>query len=142
MQLKCRERVFSPEDGMGACSHDTSSTASGIFIPISTQGAGLDALEEQHCNGSLKKQPMSAGDDCDGQRYSADPTVFFGERNQKTTGEDGYMNPMNKSASGKIIIIIKKQLFEIFYVLFEELHSKSTWRKNMRGHVNVASGYT
>lgn len=107
MQLKCRERVFSPEDGMGACSHDTSSTASGIFIPISTQGAGLDALEEQHCNGSLKKQPMSAGDDCDGQRYSADPTVFFGERNQKTTGEDGYMNPMNKSASGKIIIIIK-----------------------------------
>uniref|UniRef100_A0A8C1XDA6 Receptor protein-tyrosine kinase n=1 Tax=Cyprinus carpio TaxID=7962 RepID=A0A8C1XDA6_CYPCA len=70
-----------------------------IFIPISTQGAGLDALEEQHCNGSLKKQPMSAGDDCDGQRYSADPTVFFGERNQKTTGEDGYMSPMNKSAS-------------------------------------------
>uniref|UniRef100_A0A8C1LG35 Receptor protein-tyrosine kinase n=1 Tax=Cyprinus carpio TaxID=7962 RepID=A0A8C1LG35_CYPCA len=72
---------------------------SAIFIPISTQGAGLDALEEQHCNGSLKKQPMSAGDDCDGQRYSADPTVFFGERNQKTTGEDGYMSPMNKSAS-------------------------------------------
>uniref|UniRef100_A0A8C2BX61 Receptor protein-tyrosine kinase n=1 Tax=Cyprinus carpio TaxID=7962 RepID=A0A8C2BX61_CYPCA len=84
---------------IGACSHDTSGTASAIFIPISTQGAGLDALEEQHCNGSLKKQPMSAGDDCDGQRYSADPTVFFGERNQKTTGEDGYMSPMNKSAS-------------------------------------------
>uniref|UniRef100_A0A8C2BYG1 Receptor protein-tyrosine kinase n=1 Tax=Cyprinus carpio TaxID=7962 RepID=A0A8C2BYG1_CYPCA len=91
--------VFSPEDKIGACSHDTSGTASAIFIPISTQGAGLDALEEQHCNGSLKKQPMSAGDDCDGQRYSADPTVFFGERNQKTTGEDGYMSPMNKSAS-------------------------------------------
>uniref|UniRef100_A0A8C1LHN0 Receptor protein-tyrosine kinase n=1 Tax=Cyprinus carpio TaxID=7962 RepID=A0A8C1LHN0_CYPCA len=88
-----------PEDKIGACSHDTSGTASAIFIPISTQGAGLDALEEQHCNGSLKKQPMSAGDDCDGQRYSADPTVFFGERNQKTTGEDGYMSPMNKSAS-------------------------------------------
>lgn len=87
---------------MGACSHDTSGTASGIFIPISTQGAGLDSLEEQYCNGSLKKQPMSAGDDCDGQRYSADPTVFFGERNQKTTGEDGYLSPMNKSASGKI----------------------------------------
>ncbi|XP_016094821.1 receptor tyrosine-protein kinase erbB-4-like [Sinocyclocheilus grahami] len=98
-QLKCRERVFSPEDGMGACSHDTSGTERGVFIPISTQGAGLDALEEQHCNGSLKKQPMSTGDDCDGQRYSADPTVFFGERNQKTTGEDGYMSPMNKSAS-------------------------------------------
>ncbi len=84
---------------MGACSHDTSGTASGIFIPISTQGAGLDSLEEQYCNGSLKKQPMSAGDD--GQRYSADPTVFFGERNQKTTGEDVYLSPMNKSASGK-----------------------------------------
>ncbi|XP_073699471.1 receptor tyrosine-protein kinase erbB-4 [Garra rufa] len=98
-QLRCRDRVFSPEDGMGACSHDTSGTASGIFIPVSTQGAVLEALEEQHCNGSLKKQPMSAGGDCDGQRYSADPTVFLGERNQKSTDEDGYMSPMNKSAS-------------------------------------------
>lgn len=52
---------------------------------------------------------MSAGDDCDGQRYSADPTVFLGERNQKTTDEDGYMSPMNKSASGKI----KKVTFKI-----------------------------
>lgn len=87
---------------MGACSHDTSGSVSGVFIPVSTQGAGLDVLEEQHCNGSLKKQPMSgSGDDCDGQRYSADPTVFFGERGPKTTDEDGYMSPMNKSASGK-----------------------------------------
>ncbi len=123
---------------MGACSHDTSGTASGIFIPISTQGAGLESLEEQYCNGSLKKQPMSAGDD--GQRYSADPTVFFRERNQKTTGEDVYLSPMNKSASGKKKY--KRQLFEIFNVLIEELYSKSTWCQNMRGHVNVASRYT
>uniref|UniRef100_A0A8C1VAE4 Receptor protein-tyrosine kinase n=1 Tax=Cyprinus carpio TaxID=7962 RepID=A0A8C1VAE4_CYPCA len=61
---------------------------------------GLDALEEQQCNGSLKKQPMSgSGDDCDGQRYSADPTVFLGERNPKTTDGNGYMSPMNKSSS-------------------------------------------
>ncbi|XP_056114678.1 receptor tyrosine-protein kinase erbB-4 isoform X2 [Rhinichthys klamathensis goyatoka] len=99
-QLRCRDKVFSPEDGMGACSHDPSGSASAVFIPLSTQCAGLDVLEEQHCNGSLKKQPMSgSGDDCDSQRYSADPTVFFGERGPKTTNEDGYMSPMNKSAS-------------------------------------------
>lgn len=101
-QLRCRDKVFSPEDGMGACSHDPSGSASAIFIPVSTQCAGLDVLEEQHCNGSLKKQPISvSGDDCDSQRYSADPTVFFGERGPKSTNEDGYMSPMNKSASGK-----------------------------------------
>uniref|UniRef100_A0A8C2E411 Receptor protein-tyrosine kinase n=1 Tax=Cyprinus carpio TaxID=7962 RepID=A0A8C2E411_CYPCA len=73
---------------------------SGVFLPGSTQGTGLDALEEQQCNGSLKKQPMSgSGDDCDGQRYSADPTVFLGERNPKTTDGNGYMSPMNKSSS-------------------------------------------
>uniref|UniRef100_A0A8C1NHZ9 Receptor protein-tyrosine kinase n=1 Tax=Cyprinus carpio TaxID=7962 RepID=A0A8C1NHZ9_CYPCA len=71
-------------------------TMSGVFLPGSTQGTGLDALEEQQCNGSLKKQPMSgSGDDCDGQRYSADPTVFLGERNPKTTDGNGYMSPMN-----------------------------------------------
>lgn len=87
---------------MGACSHETSGSVSGVFLPGSTQGTGLDALEEQQCNGSLKKQPMSgSGDDCDGQRYSADPTVFLGERNPKTTDGNGYMSPMNKSSSGK-----------------------------------------
>uniref|UniRef100_A0A9J7YH13 Receptor protein-tyrosine kinase n=2 Tax=Cyprinus carpio TaxID=7962 RepID=A0A9J7YH13_CYPCA len=94
------KRVFSTEDGMGACSHETSGSVSGVFLPGSTQGTGLDALEEQQCNGSLKKQPMSgSGDDCDGQRYSADPTVFLGERNPKTTDGNGYMSPMNKSSS-------------------------------------------
>uniref|UniRef100_A0A8C1CJ04 Receptor protein-tyrosine kinase n=1 Tax=Cyprinus carpio carpio TaxID=630221 RepID=A0A8C1CJ04_CYPCA len=69
-------------------------------VGVTTQGTGLDALEEQQCNGSLKKQPMSgSGDDCDGQRYSADPTVFLGERNPKTTDGNGYMSPMNKSSS-------------------------------------------
>ncbi|XP_052447457.1 receptor tyrosine-protein kinase erbB-4-like [Carassius gibelio] len=99
-QLRCHERVFSPEDGMGACSRETSGSVSGIFLPGSTQGMGHDTLEEQQCNGSLKKQPVSSsGDDCDGQRYSADPTVFLGDRNPKTTDGDGYMSPMNKSSS-------------------------------------------
>ncbi|NP_001137223.2 receptor tyrosine-protein kinase erbB-4 precursor [Danio rerio] len=99
--LRCRDRVFSPEDGMGACSRDVPASASAVFVPVSTQAAGLNVLEEQHCNGSLKKQqPMSgSGDDCDGQRYSADPTVFLGERSLKNTDEDGYMSPMNKSTS-------------------------------------------
>lgn len=95
--------MFCPDDGMGACSRVSTGSAGGIFIPVSTQGAGLDSLEDQHCNGSLKKQPVpGSGDDCDGQRYSADPTIFLGERGLKTNGEeDDYMSPMNKSTSGK-----------------------------------------
>ncbi|XP_057188297.1 receptor tyrosine-protein kinase erbB-4 isoform X3 [Triplophysa rosa] len=100
-QLRCRDRVFCPNDGMGACSRDSSGSACGVFVPVSTQGAGLDSLEEQRCNGSLKKQPTPGSvDDCDGQRYSADPTVFLGERGPKPNGEeDDYMSPLNKSAS-------------------------------------------
>ncbi|XP_055062095.2 receptor tyrosine-protein kinase erbB-4 isoform X1 [Misgurnus anguillicaudatus] len=100
-QLRCRERVLCSDDGMGACSRDSVGSAVGVFVPVNTQGAGLESLEEQHCNGSLKKQPPPGlGDDCEGQRYIADPTVFLGERGMKSNGEeDDYMSPMNKSAS-------------------------------------------
>lgn len=62
--------------------------------------------EDQRCNGSLHKKNLSqaGGEDSGGQRYSADPTIFLGERASRgDTDEDGYMTPMkNKSSSGRI----------------------------------------
>lgn len=66
-----------------------------------TGGPG-PAPEDQRCNGSLHKKSLSQGEDSGGQRYSADPTIFLGERAPRgDTDEDGYMTPMkDKSSSG------------------------------------------
>lgn len=62
------------------------------------------AQEDQRCNGSLHKKSLSqnGGEDSGAQRYSADPTIFLGERTSRgDTDEDGYMTPMkDKSSSG------------------------------------------
>ena len=64
----------------------------------------VTVLEDQRCNGSLHKKTLSqaGGEDSGGQRYSADPTIFLGERASRgDTDEDGYMTPMkDKSSSG------------------------------------------
>lgn len=69
-------------------------------------GGPVPALEDQRCNGSLHKKSLSqaGGEDSGGQRYSADPTIFLGERATRgDTDEDGYMTPMkDKSSSGTI----------------------------------------
>uniref|UniRef100_I3K6T0 Receptor protein-tyrosine kinase n=1 Tax=Oreochromis niloticus TaxID=8128 RepID=I3K6T0_ORENI len=60
-------------------------------------GGPSPVLEEQRCNGSLHKKSLSqaGGEDSGGQRYSADPTIFLGERALRgDTDEDGYMTPM------------------------------------------------
>ncbi|XP_054630958.1 receptor tyrosine-protein kinase erbB-4-like isoform X5 [Dunckerocampus dactyliophorus] len=61
------------------------------------------SLEDQRCNGNLQKKSLSqaGAEDNGGQRYSADPTIFLGERVSRDTDEDGYMTPMkDKSSSG------------------------------------------
>lgn len=67
-------------------------------------GGPAQALEDQRCNGSLHKKTLShsGAEDSGGQRYSADPTIFLGERASRgDTDEDGYMTPMkDKSSSG------------------------------------------
>lgn len=81
-------------------------------------GGPSPVLEEQRCNGSLHKKSLSqaGGEDSGGQRYSADPTIFLGERALRgDTDEDGYMTPMkDKSSSGT--------------------HSKALW--DCCGHLN------
>ena len=65
-------------------------------------GSQGPAPEDQRCNGTLHKSKSlgRAGDDTSGQRYSADPTGFLGERGSRgDTDEDGYMTPMKDKAS-------------------------------------------
>lgn len=73
--------------------------------PEATGGA-VPVLEDQRCNGSLHKKSLSQSgtEDSGGQRYSADPTIFLGERaSREDTDEDGYMTPMKeKHSSGTL----------------------------------------
>lgn len=68
-------------------------------------GSQGPVLEEQRCNGSLHKVSLNqaGGEDSGTQRYSADPTIFLGDRTSRgDTDEDGYMTAMkDKSSSGR-----------------------------------------
>uniref|UniRef100_A0A3Q0TG63 Receptor protein-tyrosine kinase n=1 Tax=Amphilophus citrinellus TaxID=61819 RepID=A0A3Q0TG63_AMPCI len=71
-------------------------------------------LEDQRCNGSLHKKSLSqAGvEDSGGQRYSADPTIFLGERvSRGDTDEDGYMTPMKDKNSSEYLNPIEENPF-------------------------------
>ena len=94
-----------PSSCVGGLPHEASSGG-----PVGAQSS----LEEQQkrCNGTLHKNkslgsggqgsPGPQPEDSGGQRYSADPTVFLGDRGSRgDTDEDGYMTPMkDKSSSG------------------------------------------
>ncbi|KAI9526098.1 hypothetical protein NQZ68_002646 [Dissostichus eleginoides] len=72
-------------------------------------GPGLD---DQRCNGSLHKKSLSQGEDSGGQRYSADPTIFLGERAPRgDTDEDGYMTPMKDKSSSEYLNPIEENPF-------------------------------
>ncbi|KAL1282773.1 hypothetical protein QQF64_001576, partial [Cirrhinus molitorella] len=90
-----------PEEVTGSRPHEAASTGSGPSVPAGIQRSGLDPVDGQHCNGSLKKQPTAHSvEDSSGQRYSADPTVLLGEKGQREdTDEDGYMSPMKDKIS-------------------------------------------
>lgn len=67
-------------------------------------GGAVPSLEDPRNNGNLHKKSMSqpGPEDSGGQRYSADPTVFLGDRTSRgDTDEDGYITPMkDKNSSG------------------------------------------
>ncbi len=85
----------------GSRPHEAVATGSGPSVPAGIQRLGLDPVDDQHCNGSLKKQSTAHSvEDSSGQRYSADPTVLLGEKGQREdTDEDGYMSPMKDKIS-------------------------------------------
>lgn len=78
--------------GAQACGNQEA--ASGLVPP----------LEDQRSNGNLhkKSRSQSGAEDSGGQRYSADPTIFLGDRMSRgDTDEDGYITPMkDKNSSG------------------------------------------
>uniref|UniRef100_A0A3P8V566 Receptor protein-tyrosine kinase n=1 Tax=Cynoglossus semilaevis TaxID=244447 RepID=A0A3P8V566_CYNSE len=77
-------------------------------------GGSGQTLEDQRCNGSLHKKSVSqtAGEDSGGQRYSADPTIFLGERTTRgDTDEDGYMTPMKDKSSSEYLNPIEENPF-------------------------------
>ncbi|XP_034467271.1 receptor tyrosine-protein kinase erbB-4-like isoform X1 [Hippoglossus hippoglossus] len=77
-------------------------------------GGSASALEDQRCNGSLHKKSLSqtGGEDSGGQRYSADPTIFLGERTSRgDTDEDGYMTPMKDKSSSEYLNPIEENPF-------------------------------
>uniref|UniRef100_A0A3Q3WXE9 Receptor protein-tyrosine kinase n=1 Tax=Mola mola TaxID=94237 RepID=A0A3Q3WXE9_MOLML len=58
-------------------------------------GFGRGNMDDPRCNGTLRKQASSRGEDISGQRYSADPTGLLVERGAKGDREqDGYMKAM------------------------------------------------
>lgn len=67
-------------------------------------GGLVPPLEDPRSNGNLHKKSMSqsGAEDSGGQRYSADPTIFLGDRMSRgDTDEDGYITPMkDKNSSG------------------------------------------
>uniref|UniRef100_A0A8C7ZJL7 Receptor protein-tyrosine kinase n=1 Tax=Oryzias sinensis TaxID=183150 RepID=A0A8C7ZJL7_9TELE len=74
----------------------------------------LMTIPDQRCNGSLhkKKGGLSAGEDSGAQRYSADPTIFLGERATRgDTDEDGYMTPMKDKSSSEYLNPVEENPF-------------------------------
>uniref|UniRef100_A0AAQ4R0Q7 Receptor protein-tyrosine kinase n=1 Tax=Gasterosteus aculeatus aculeatus TaxID=481459 RepID=A0AAQ4R0Q7_GASAC len=77
-------------------------------------GATGPAPEDQRCNGSLlrKSHGPAGGEDSGGQRYSADPTIFLGERTPRgDTDEDGYMTSMKDKSSSEYLNPIEENPF-------------------------------
>ncbi|XP_041937027.1 receptor tyrosine-protein kinase erbB-4-like isoform X2 [Alosa sapidissima] len=113
-QFVYREGGFASDEGSGGRHHGVgSSSCSGVSEPSGTQGGALESLEDQRCNGSLQKQPTArVVEDSNGQRYSADPTIFLGERGARgDTDEDGYMTPMKDKSSTEYLNPVEENPF-------------------------------
>lgn len=97
------QNQFGYRDG-GSNSVESSVAGAPACVAQEASGSQGPTSEDQRCNGSLHKKGLSqaGGEDSGGQRYSADPTIFLGERGSRgDTDEDGYMTPMkDKTSSG------------------------------------------
>ncbi|XP_028986741.1 receptor tyrosine-protein kinase erbB-4-like isoform X2 [Betta splendens] len=105
-QFGYRDGVPNPAEGLIA-------GAQASVNPEATGGPCL-SQEDQRCNGSLHKKSTSqtGGEDSGGQRYSADPTIFLGERTSRgDTDEDGYMTPMKDKSSSEYLNPIEENPF-------------------------------
>ncbi|XP_046887303.1 LOW QUALITY PROTEIN: receptor tyrosine-protein kinase erbB-4-like, partial [Hypomesus transpacificus] len=107
-QFGYRDRGPAPDEGSAA------GAPPGCMSQEVLPGSQGPAPEDQRCNGTLHKSKSlgRAGDDTSGQRYSADPTGFLGERGSRgDTDEDGYMTPMKDKASSEYLNPIEENPF-------------------------------
>ncbi|MFT7815810.1 receptor tyrosine-protein kinase erbB-4-like [Arapaima gigas] len=95
-QFVYRDGTFVVEEMRAAHSQDGLASSS-----EPQRGAQSTTLEESRCPDTLLKQTSPrAAEDSSLQRYSADPTVFLGERGpQAETDTGGYMSPAQKMTS-------------------------------------------
>uniref|UniRef100_A0A3B4B5U9 receptor protein-tyrosine kinase n=1 Tax=Periophthalmus magnuspinnatus TaxID=409849 RepID=A0A3B4B5U9_9GOBI len=90
----------------------TEGSSSGAQAGATQEASGGSALEDQRCNGSLHKKNKRTAEDSGGHRYSADPTIFLGERTTRgDTDEDGYMTPMKDKSSSEYLNPIEENPF-------------------------------
>uniref|UniRef100_A0A3Q1ISA8 Receptor protein-tyrosine kinase n=1 Tax=Anabas testudineus TaxID=64144 RepID=A0A3Q1ISA8_ANATE len=114
-----RSRVDSNRNQFGyrdGVPNPVESSVAGAQACVNQEAAGGPgaAQEDQRCNGSLHKKSLSqtGGEDSVGQRYSADPTIFLGERiSRGDTDEDGYMTPMKDKSSSEYLNPIEENPF-------------------------------
>ncbi|KAM6945751.1 receptor tyrosine-protein kinase erbB-4-like [Aplochiton taeniatus] len=113
--LDANRNQFSYRDG-GSAPDETSMAGAPACVGPEPPFNPAPALEQEpRCNGTLQKKglPRGSGKDGGGQRYSADPTVFLGERGPRggDTDEDGYMTPMKDKNSSEYLNPIEENPF-------------------------------
>ncbi|KAM8902645.1 receptor tyrosine-protein kinase erbB-4-like isoform 2-T2 [Spinachia spinachia] len=112
-RVDSNRKQFGYRDGGPNPAEASAPGAQASVNPEATGGAG-PALEDQRCNGSLHKKSHgpAGGEDSGGQRYSADPTIFLGERAPRgDTDEDGYMTSMKDKSSSEYLNPIEENPF-------------------------------
>ncbi|KAF6719783.1 Receptor tyrosine-protein kinase erbB-4 [Oryzias melastigma] len=113
MEFRLYKNQFGYRDGVPSLADGALAGAQSNLSQDASGGSG-SGLEDQRCNGSLhkKKGGLSAGEDSGAQRYSADPTIFLGERATRgDTDEDGYMTPMKDKSSSEYLNPVEENPF-------------------------------
>uniref|UniRef100_A0AAV2L7M2 Uncharacterized protein n=1 Tax=Knipowitschia caucasica TaxID=637954 RepID=A0AAV2L7M2_KNICA len=109
----CLPNQFGYRDGGPNPSEGSSSGAQAGGTQNASGGSA--ALDDQRCNGNLLKKNKSQGateDSSGGHRYSADPTIFLGERTSRgDTDEDGYMTATKEKSSSEYLNPIEENPF-------------------------------
>ncbi|XP_061128129.1 receptor tyrosine-protein kinase erbB-4-like isoform X1 [Syngnathus typhle] len=104
---------FGYREGVPKLSDGPQTVAQAPGVKQEATGSQGSAMEDQRCNGNLHKKNLkqAGAEDSGGQRYSADPTIFLGDRVPRDEDEDGYMTPMKDKNSSEYLNPIEENPF-------------------------------
>uniref|UniRef100_A0A4W3JAC4 Receptor protein-tyrosine kinase n=1 Tax=Callorhinchus milii TaxID=7868 RepID=A0A4W3JAC4_CALMI len=110
-QFVYRDGIFNPEEGLSL--HNRPSNCIGSeSLDGQSAALSLDVFDDTCCNGTLRKLGPRSREDSTTQRYSADPTVFLSERNQRgDLDEDGYMTPIQDKKMAEYLNPVEENPF-------------------------------